>query len=253
MTSTGARSMRQGAIPTSGESSSVCEAAGAMPGLAAASACRTGPAMSDAASEPFDAAASTWLESLIVKEGGPMPTREELINLLRNFLQLPVAPPSITAADPCEARLIQDVSAPTTFPHLVEIAGAPVHPSENNVWHGSRHHQEDAQWQQCATKMTRFGLRLVDRQGSMVKGQSPVRLAGVPQLAATAAWARTAANGAALGCVFYTSTSAFDYPGTAWISTAARYSRCVPHGAFRSGLARAESYNPIQALSLACN
>ena len=127
-----------------------------------------------------------------------MPTREELMNLLCNFLQ--VAPPSITAADPGEVRLIQDPAAPTTFPHVVEIAGAPVHPGENNVWHGSRHHQEDAQWQQCATKMTRFGLRLVDRQGSMVKGQSPVRLAGVPQLATTAAWARTAANGAAI-CV----------------------------------------------------
>ena len=94
MTSTGARSMRQGASfkpeppppimqsppSASSESASLCEAAGAS-GLVAASACRTGPAMSDAASEPFDAAASTWLESLIVKEGGPMPTREELINL----------------------------------------------------------------------------------------------------------------------------------------------------------------------------
>ena len=186
-----------------------------------------------------------------------MPTREELMNLLCNFLQ--VAPPSITAADPGEVRLIQDPAAPTTFPHVVEIAGAPVHPGENNVWHGSRHHQEDAQWQQCATKMTRFGLRLVDRQGSMVKGQSPgcvlpgchsllPRLPGLErqQMAPPSALDREL-------CVLHEHASAFDYPGTAWISTAARYSRCVPHGAFRSGLARAESYNPIQALSLAYN
>ena len=216
----------------SGESASMCEAAGAMPGLAAAGACRTGPAMPDAASEPFAAAAS-WLHSL--QEGGPVPTREELMNLLCNFLQ--VAPPSITAADPGEVRLIQDPAAPTTFPHVVEIAGAPVHPGENNVWHGSRHHQEDAQWQQCATKMTRFGLRLVDRQGSMVKGQSPgcvlpgchsllPRLPGLErqQMAPPSALDREL-------CVLHEHVSAFDYPGTAWISTAARYSRCVPHGA----------------------
>jgi len=135
------------------------------------------------------AAAASWLESL--EAGGPMPSREALINLLSSLLQAPVQStllrvPVQTLSDPGEAWLIQDLNAPTSFPHVVEIAGAPVHP-EHNVWHGSRHQREDAQWQQCATKMTRFGLRLVDGQGSMVKGQSPVRLAGVPQLATGAA------------------------------------------------------------------
>ena len=143
--------------------------------------------MPGAASEPLAAAAS-WLESL--EAGGPMPSREELIILLRSLLWPPVQAPA-PAAGPGEARLIQDPHAPTSFPHVVEIAGVPVHPGENNVWHGDRHQREDAQWQQCATKMTRFGLRLVDGQGSMVKGQSPVRLAGrATACYTTPAWAR---------------------------------------------------------------
>lgn len=92
-----------------------------------------------------------------------MPPREELIRLLSGLLLTAQTSPAHVPLEegPC---LVQDYNAPTSFPHVVEIDGAPVHPAENSVWQ----EREGAQWQQCATKMTRFGLRLVDGQGSLV-------------------------------------------------------------------------------------
>ena len=39
---------------------------------------------------------------------------------------------------------------------------------------------EDGQWQQCATKMTRFGLQLVDGHGAPIHGSTvPISASGV--------------------------------------------------------------------------
>ena len=74
----------------------------------------------------------------------------------------------------------------TCFPHVVEIDGAPVRlreekfmrtltatkrEAEEAEW-ATAVRDEDSQWQQCATKMTRFGLQLVDGHGAPIHGST---------------------------------------------------------------------------------
>ena len=115
-----------------------------------------------------------------------MPTRAEMIGLLSGVLQAQVGNDA-TALVPLEqARLILDHLAPTSFPHVVEKDGAPIRQREEksttNLTEAERAAQdaewaaavqdEDSQWQQCATKMTRFGLRLVGQNGELIHGST---------------------------------------------------------------------------------
>ena len=109
------------------------------------------------ATEPPLSTVAAWLESLLSE--GAMPSRSQLIELLRDLLRAHATPAFAMLNGAAAACLLQDNVPGDHFPHLVDTKQGRLLP-------------ERALWQQYKTKMTHIEMLLVNGQGEPINGST---------------------------------------------------------------------------------